>query len=206
MIDAWLVEDDIIIAESLLKLFNGSGNCRISYHFDQAETYIAKLETGERPDIVLMDISLPGLNGIEAVKITKQKSSSVEVIMLTVHVDDKLVFDSLCAGASGYLLKSMPTNKIKDAITEVVNGGAPMSMHIARMVVKSFSMPVDTPLSERENEVLTLLCYGKSYKMIADELNISMHTVRTHIRHIYKKLEVNSNTEAVAIAYKNRWV
>ena len=206
MIHIWLVEDDHIIADSLTRIFSTSESCRISRHFTHAEAYLDYLAKERTPDIVLMDISLPGINGIEAVKHTKQIFREIEIIMLTVHVDDQMVFDALCAGASGYLLKNTSTKKIHEAIHEVKRGGAPMSTQIARMVINSFNSPVSSPLSEREQEVLSLLCEGKSYKMIADDLFISMDTVRTHIRHIYKKLEVNSSTEAVAKAFKNKWV
>ncbi len=206
MIHIWLVEDDHIIADSLIRIFSTSESCRISRHFIHAEAYLDCLAKERTPDIVLMDISLPGINGIEAVKHTKQIFREIEIIMLTVHVDDQMVFDALCAGASGYLLKSTSTKKIHEAIHEVKRGGAPMSTQIARMVINSFNSSVSSPLSEREQEVLSLLCEGKSYKMIADDLFISMDTVRTHIRHIYKKLEVNSSTEAVAKAFKNKWV
>ena len=126
--------------------------------------------------------------------------------MLTVHQNDKLVFDSLCAGASGYLVKNTPPARIIDAIQEALRGGAPMSTQVARMVVQSFRKKQETTLTERERDVLQQLCEGKSYKSIGDALFISQDTVRSHIKSIYKKLEVNSKSEAVAKALRSRIV
>lgn len=200
-----IVEDDKDIRETLPLIIDGYDGYSVHAVYTSAEEALEKLPT-DPPDVVLMDISLPGMSGIEAVKILKHKMSDLEIIMLTVHLDDDLVFESLCAGACGYLTKNTPPEKIMNAIREVFHGGAPMSTQIARMVVQSFQKPNETPLTQREKEVLNQLCMGKSYKMIADALFISQDTVRSHIKSIYKKLEVNSKSEAVAKALKNKLV
>jgi len=158
------------------------------------------------PDVVLMDINLPGLSGIECLKHLKPKMPALDVIMLTVFADDDTVFDSLCAGACGYITKNASPEKILDAIREVRDGGAPMSGRIARMVVSSFKIPGDpsAQLTDREKEVLDELCRGKSYKMVADALNITHDTVRHHIKNIYKKLEVHSVSEAILKTMKKK--
>lgn len=200
-----IVEDDPEIRNNLALIINTSEGMICERTFENAESFIEDLES-QNPDIVLMDISLPGMTGIQAVEKMKEKMPKTEALMLTVHQDDQLVFDSLCAGASGYLVKSTPPLRIVEAIREAMNGGAPMSTSIARMVVKSFSKKTESDLTEREMDVLDQLCQGKSYKLIADALFISQDTVRSHIKSIYKKLEVNSKSEAVAKALKDRLV
>jgi DNA-binding NarL/FixJ family response regulator len=153
-----------------------------------------------------MDIQLPGMSGIEGVRRLKKLLPELDIIMLTIHDDDKRVFDSLCAGACGYLVKTTPPAKILEAIKEVYNGGAPMSASIARLVIQSFRKSSDSNLSPREQEILALLCQGKSYKMIAAALYLSKGTVHSHLKKIYKKLEVNSMTEAVAKAHQEKLV
>jgi DNA-binding NarL/FixJ family response regulator len=173
--------------------------------FADAETAVRKIPE-IKPDVVLMDINLPGMSGIECLKQLKPKLPDLDVIMVTVFADDDTVFDSLCAGACGYITKNASPEKILDAIREVRDGGAPMSGRIARMVVSSFKMPGDTSaqLTDREKEVLDQLCKGKSYKMVADALNITHDTVRHHIKNIYKKLEVHSVSEAILKTMKKK--
>ncbi|MBO3699884.1 response regulator transcription factor [Roseivirga sp. E12] len=200
-----IVEDDPEIRSNLALIINTSEGMICDRTFENAESFLENLEL-QNPDIVLMDISLPGITGIKAVEKMKEKMPNIEALMLTVHQDDQLVFDSLCAGASGYLVKSTPPQRIIEAIREAMSGGAPMSTSIARMVVKSFRKQTESDLTEREMDVLDQLCKGKSYKLIADALFISQDTVRSHIKSIYKKLEVNSKSEAVAKALKDRLV
>jgi DNA-binding NarL/FixJ family response regulator len=160
------------------------------------------------PDVVLMDIEMPGVNGIEGVKKIKQKFPSVQVLMQTVYEDDDNLFESIKAGASGYLLKKSDPEKIIGAIREVVQGGAPLSPNMALKVLKFFqATPVTNnqyALTEREKNVLGLLVDGLSYKMIADKENISFHTVNAHVRKIYEKLHVHSLAEAVSKALKEK--
>ncbi|MBP6334229.1 MAG: response regulator transcription factor [Bacteroidia bacterium] len=151
-----------------------------------------------KPQVVLMDIKLPGISGIDCVRKLKALLPGLDVIMLTIFAEDKTVFDSLCAGACGYITKNASPDEILDAVREVRMGGAPMSPRIARMVVKSFNNFMTSVLTDREQEVLMLMSGGNSYKMTADSLCISHDTVRFHIKNIYKKLEVHSLQEAFA--------
>jgi DNA-binding NarL/FixJ family response regulator len=155
---------------------------------------------GENPDVVLMDINLPGMNGIQCVSRLKKQLPDTQVLMLTTYDDGDLIFDSLRAGANGYLLKNMPQQEIVQAVQQVHAGGAPMSLQIARKVINHFhkTMPASEleQLTARELEILRLLSKGHMYKEIADNLGISMSTVRTHISAVYEKLHVHSRTEA----------
>lgn len=164
------------------------------------------LEASAPVDVLLMDISLPGMSGIEGVRLLRERFPALDIIMLTVHDDDRSVFDSLCAGACGYLVKTTHPTKILAAIEEVHRGGAPMSPAIARMVASSFRRSANSPLTPRETEILQQVCVGKSYKMIAAELFISQETVHSHLKNIYRKLEVSSKTEAMAKAFRERWI
>lgn len=205
MINVSIVEDDNEIRESLAILINGSPGYACINTFTDCESATKEI-VNDPPDVVLMDIGLPGMSGIEGVRKIKEKLPDVDILMLTVHNDSKKVFEALCAGACGYLIKDTPPAKLLEAIAEVYHGGAPMSSQIARMVIDSFKISSHDGLTPRETEVLTQLCKGKSYKMIADTLFISEETVRRHIKNIYKKLEVSSKSEAVAKALKERLV
>jgi DNA-binding NarL/FixJ family response regulator len=157
----------------------------------------------ERPDVVLMDINLPGLNGVECVRQLKQLLPETQVMMLTAYEDTENIFNSLAAGASGYMLKRTKTSELLEAIREVSRGGSPMTTHIARKVVQSFQKPAASAnpagdLSPREKEVLDCLAQGFLYKEIAEKLGISYETVHTYIRRVYEKLQVRTRTEAVA--------
>ena len=199
MIKVALVDDNHELREGLqimMKEHRDEFDCVGS--FPDAESAAKKIPE-LNPDVVLMDINLPGMSGIECLKQLKAKLPKLDVIMLTVFADDDTVFDSLCAGACGYITKNASPEKIIDAIRDVRDGGAPMSGRIARMVVSSFKIPGEpsAQLTDREKEVLDQLCKGKSYKMVADALNITHDTVRHHIKNIYKKLEVHSVSEAI---------
>ncbi len=166
-----------------------------------------------RPDVIVMDIQMPGMNGIEGVKAIKARWPDARILMQTVFEDDTKVFDAICAGASGYILKTAGADEIVKAIRDTHQGGSPMTPSIAAKVLGRFrglegmpGTPVDYHLSDREKEVLGLLVQGRSYKMIAAELEISYHTVDSHIRKIYDKLHVGSSTEAVSKALKDRLV
>lgn len=162
-----------------------------------------------RPCVVLMDIDMPDMNGIEGVRLVRAANSDIKIIMLTVFDDNQNVINAICAGASGYLLKKNCFNKLFDAVEEVLQGGAPMSAGIARLVLEfvAAGSPVSAEqydLTSRENTVLAHLVKGYSYKMIAGSMEISIETVKTHIRNIYEKLHVHNQSEAVAKAIKNR--
>lgn len=161
------------------------------------------------PDVILMDIDMPGRTGIEAVKIIRSFNKDVQIIMLTVFDDSTHVFDAICAGASGYLLKKNVSEKLIPSIKEVLEGGAPMSPSIAKMVVNSMQQSTATNIynfNEKEKVILSLLCKGNSYKMIADETGYAFETIRSYIKKIYEKLQVHSATEAVSKAIKERLV
>ncbi len=200
-----IIEDDHDIRASLSLIIDGAEGFECISNYGDAETALQDISQ-DMPDVILMDIELPGMSGIDCVRQMKKQMPECDILMLTVHDHDKIVFESLCAGACGYLTKNTRPRHILNAIREVRSGGAPMSTNIARMVVNSFKTRHSVGLSDREREVLSQLCTGKSYKMIADTLFISSDTVRSHIKNIYKKLEVSSNAEAVARALKEKLV
>ena len=196
-----LVEDDAGIRDNMVALLNGSAGYRCVGACASGEEAIAQIPH-LRPDVVLMDINLPRMSGIECVARLKARRSELLVLMLTVYEDGDSIFRALKAGASGYLIKRVATDKLLEAIDDVCTGGSPMSCHIARKVVQFFhqagpSDEVSENLSPRETEILELLVKGCFFKEIADQLGIGGETVRTHVNHIYRKLHVRSRTEAV---------
>ncbi|MBI5470728.1 MAG: response regulator transcription factor [Ignavibacteriae bacterium] len=201
-INVAIVEDKREIREGLTFLINSSEGYKCIGSFDNAEDGLAEIPK-KHADVVLMDINLPNMNGIECVRKLKAEMPSVQVIMLTVYEDTDRIFESLKAGASGYLLKRTPPSKIIEWIGDAHRGGSPMSSEIARKVVQSFQKnnhPKPDELDElsaREKEILTFLSKGFTYKEIGDQLFISDETVRSHLRRIYEKLQVHSRTEAV---------
>ncbi len=199
------MEDDAEIRRVLAALLDESPGFRcVGMHAD-CESALASLDE-ERPDVVLMDIVLPGMSGIQGAAEIRRRLPEADVVMLTVHPDDAYVYDALAAGAAGYLLKESKTERILDAIREVRRGGAPMSPEIARRVVESFRRAKESPLSPRETEVLALLCQGRSYGDAARALFVSEETIHFHIKNIYRKLEVHSKSAAVARALRDRLV
>lgn len=194
-----VVEDDSRVREGLLALLNGGDEFRCTGVFPNAESALKSLPR-EWPDVVLMDINLPNMSGIECVAQLKEAKPALQIIMLTICADDEQIFSSLKAGASGYLVKKTRPAEILEAIIEVHSGGAPMSSAIARKVVQCFREPraqKSEDLSRREHEILSFLAKGYQNKEIAEALSLSVLTVSTHIRNIYEKLHVRSRTEAV---------
>jgi DNA-binding NarL/FixJ family response regulator len=196
-----IVDDEADLRENIAGYVDAAKGFQcISVH-SSAEEAIAQLPK-QKPDVVLMDINLGGMSGIECVRQLKPQMRDTQMVMLTVFEDTEKIFSALSAGASGYLLKRMPPEKLLEAIREVHEGGSPMSAPIARKVVQSLQAhrPADdtVELSPREREVLDGLAEGQAYKQIADKLNVSIHTVRNYIRRIYEKLHVRSSAEAVA--------
>lgn len=207
MISALLYEDNDELRESIRTLMELSGEVSVVGDFKQATDVVSQVRA-HMPSIILMDIDMPGISGIEAVKQVRAFNRELPILMLTVFDDNANVFNALCAGASGYLLKKHVSSRLLASIHEVLDGGAPMSPAIARMVLSSMHTPVAKTydLTTREREILASLSKGNSYKLIAAGLEISIDTVRTHIKNIYAKLEVHSQTEAVSKAINEKLV
>jgi DNA-binding NarL/FixJ family response regulator len=207
MIKVVVVEDNDSIREGLKILINGTEgyNCAASY--SDCESMLRNIKKLS-PDVLLMDIGLPGMNGIDGIKKVKLIIPELAILILTIYEENDLIFDALCAGACGYLVKKTPPSKLLEAIREAHEGGAPMSSHIARKVIDFFqkkpasSQKSNYDLTPREKEILSGLVEGHNFKAIADSLFISIETVRFHFRNIYKKLHVHSQSEAVAKAIK----
>jgi DNA-binding NarL/FixJ family response regulator len=204
-----IFEDNNNLRESLCHLISASDDMvLLGAHPDVIK--VKEQVKATNPEVILMDIDMPGMNGIEAVKIIRNFNTKVQIIMLTVFDDNVHVYEAICAGANGYLLKKHISDKLLDAIYDVMKGEAPMSPGIARLVIQSLQTNRAAAgmynLTKRETQILQYLSKGNSYKMIAAELFISMDTVRTHIKHIYEKLQVHSQTEAVSKALAERIV
>jgi len=200
-----LIEDDIELKELLEKYLNFQENFNVALSVVSAEEFFEEYKQVEKIDILIIDIGLPGISGIDALPKIKQYLPQTEVIMLTVHDDSEKVFQSLRRGASGYLLKNTPLDKIKESIEQIFAGGSPMSPNIARKIVEFFNPKqneVHKELSNREKEIVVALVDGLSYKLVADRLDISIDTVRQHIRSIYRKLNVNSKAEVISKSFK----
>ncbi len=202
-----IVEDIHDVREGMVNLLSKDDRFEVLASFCNAETAAEELEAWQ-PDIVIMDINLPGMNGIECIRKTKSQCPATQFIMFTIYEDDEKVFEALLAGASGYLLKKTPFDKICESLVELSQGGSPMSTQIARKVINRLQSSEASSelemLSARENEVLNHLAKGLLYKEIAIKLNISTSTVRQHIHKIYEKLHVQNRTEALNKAFGNR--
>jgi DNA-binding NarL/FixJ family response regulator len=202
----WIVEDNDAYRDNISELIRQTPGFRLGRSLSSCETALAELEQYSIPDLILMDIGLPGMNGIEGIKRIKTLSPESQVIMLTVFDENETIFQAICAGASGYLLKSEPAERIISSLHEVVHGGAPMNAQIARKVIDMFSrfaVPKgDYGLTSREREILQALVDGLSKKQIADKLFLSFHTIDMHMRGIYSKFQVHSRSSAVAKALK----
>ena len=199
-----IVEDDHEIRQTLGLIIDGTAGFTCRYAFPDGESAIASI--ANLPiNVVLMDIDLPGKSGIEVVRQLKGQCPDIDFIMLTVQSDDDSIFQSLCVGATGYLLKDTNPVDLLSAIQEVYNGGSPMSSQVARRIINSFRI-IDNPLSDRESEILKHLSKGMNYKDVAEELFLSPHTVKTHIKNIYSKLHVNSRAEAVYKAVQQKLI
>lgn len=201
MIHIAIVEDDAEVKLAIQDYLNAQPEFVCALAEESVEKFLMKLNEDNEPDIILMDIELPGMSGIDGIRMIKDTYPEIDIIMLTIYDDSHKIFQSLCAGASGYLLKNRPFPEIKEAIEVLYSGGAPMTPQIARKVIDYFhpqtSQKADSPLTEKEKEIVIGLVDGLSYKMIADRLYISLETVRTHIKNIYKKLHVHSKAEVI---------
>jgi DNA-binding NarL/FixJ family response regulator len=208
MIRVAIIEDNTVIREGLSALINGTPEYSCVGSFSDCESFLSKLEKLD-VNVALMDIGLPGMTGIEGIEKAKINKPELNILVLTVYEDNNTVFKALCAGACGYLVKKTPPSRLLEAIKDANEGGSPMSSLIARQVINVFQQNQnkkndndDDQLSQREIEVLTSLSTGNNYQEIADSLFISVDTVRHHIRNIYRKLHVHSQSEAVAKAIR----
>ncbi|MGK7396717.1 MAG: response regulator [Candidatus Cyclobacteriaceae bacterium M3_2C_046] len=200
-----IVEDNEIVKDGFELLIDSMSHNKVVGSYLNCEDAIKNLNH-DKPDLILMDLELPGMHGLQGIKHIKKILPQVNILVITVHENSELVFESLCSGACGYITKSTNYHRLLDAIDEAMSGGAPMSSNIARMVVESFQKNQNSPLSARETEVLELLAKGKSYSVIANELFIHKETVKSHIKNIYFKLQVNSKADAIEKAIKNKLI
>ncbi|MGH7450321.1 MAG: response regulator [bacterium] len=210
LIEVWVIEDNPEYRRTLDALINRAADMKCARQFVACEEAISALSTESPPQVILLDIGLPGMSGVEGVQHFKAVSPSSQIIMLTVYEDDDNIFKSICAGASGYLVKRLSGGKILEAIRDTITGGAPMNAPIARKVLNMFARFVkptsDYDLTKREKEILDLLVAGETQKMIAGCLNLSAHTIGTHIKNIYVKLQVHSRGEVVAKALRENLI
>lgn len=200
-----VIEDQEELRYSFELIINGSDKFFVHRTYENAEDALKEIHKSQ-PDIAMVDLELPGINGIEAIKLIKEKSPKTECVIVTVYEDSELVFEGLKAGAGGYIIKNANYIEIIQALEEVGKGGAPMSSQIARMVIQNFHVNPNSPLSSRETDVLKLIAEGKSYTQISEELFISKETARSHIKNIYLKLNVNSKSEAISKAKKDHLI
>lgn len=205
-----IIEDERTVRDGLATLINGAPDLRCAASFRSMEEALERL--GElSPAVILTDLRLPGMSGIEGIRVLHERLPEVPILALTVYDTDGQVFDALCAGASGYLLKNTPADRLLESLRDVIKGGAPMSPEVARRVVRLFRQfrpPVraDYNLTPQENEVLRLLVDGHHKKTAAHQMGISVNTVSFHLKNIYDKLQVHSKTEAVAKALKENLI
>jgi DNA-binding NarL/FixJ family response regulator len=205
-----LIEDRREIRDGLAMLINGTQGFKCTGSYRSMEDALPRIGT-DLPDVALCDIGLPGMSGIEGMRILKEKFPTLLLLMLTIYDDDERIFDALCAGACGYLLKKTPPAKLLEGLREAVDGGSPMSPEVARRVIALFRdirppERADYELTPHETRLLKLLVEGHNYKTAALELNVSINTISFHMRHIYEKLQVHSKSEAVAKALRDRLV
>jgi DNA-binding NarL/FixJ family response regulator len=211
MLVIWLIEDNAAFRRATMRALHSQPGVRELAAFGSCEEALDALQAGKRPNVVLMDIGLPGIDGIEGMRRIKAMAPEVNIVLLTVFEDDEKIFQATCAGASGYLLKSEPVRQVKEAIDQVLADGSPMSPRVARKVLQMFSKlntagKAKYGLNEREQSVLKLIVEGLAKKQIADRLLLNPHTVDYVIRCIYDKLHVNCVAAAVSVALKEKLV
>lgn len=209
MITVAIIEDRRELREGLAMLIRGTDGFDCTGKFGSMEESLRRFGAETLPDVVLCDIGLPGMDGIEGIKLLKEKFPDLLVIMLTIYDDDERIFNALCAGACGYLLKKTPPVRLLEALREAVNGGSPMSPEVARRVITLFReirppARADYDLTPHETRLLKMLVEGHNYKTASAEIGVTVHAVSFHMRRIYEKLQVHSKTEAVAVALRDR--
>ena len=210
-ITAWVVEDDDLFRDSVRDILNDQPDIDCRHTFDRCEEALETLDAEYAPEVILMDISLPGMSGIDGIRFAKTRSPETRIIVLSVHEDNDKIFSSICAGASGYLLKPSTPERIVSAVRGVREGGVHINPQIAGKVLNMFTAlagptPADYGLTKREKEILEHLVGGLTKRQIAEKLFLSFHTIDMHIRNIYTKLQVHSRSGAVAKAVKERLV
>lgn len=208
VIKVGVIEDQRDIRDGLQILINGSGGYHCTGGYRSIEEALARI-ANEKPDVLLLDIGLPGISGIEGIPLLQEKCPQAVLVILTVYDDDERIFEAICAGASGYLLKKTPPSRLLEWLTEAYNGGAPMSPEVARRVITLFREVRPSPqsvhdLTPHELRLLKLLAEGHNYKTAAVEFGVSVNTISFHVKHIYAKLHVHSKSEAVAEALRRR--
>jgi DNA-binding NarL/FixJ family response regulator len=212
-IPVWLIEDNATFRSAVARVLDQSGDIHCSGAFGRCEdalTALTALSHNPIPSLILLDVGLPGMSGIDGIPLLRQRAPKALILVLTVFEDDEKIFRAICAGACGYLLKTAASEELVQSIREALDGGAPMNARIARRVLDMFARLApprgDYGLSPREKEILEATVQGRTKKEIAALLDLSFHTVDSHLRHIYQKLEVNTRTGAVAKALKEKLV
>ena len=209
-IPVWLIEDNATFRGSAARVLEESGEIHCSGAFGRCEDALAALARGPAPRLILLDVGLPGMSGIDGIPLLRQQAPGALILVLTVFEDDEKIFRAICAGACGYLLKTATSGELVQAVREALAGGGPMNARIARRVLEMFARLApprgDYGLSPREKEILEATVQGRTKKEIAALLDLSFHTVDSHLRHIYQKLEVNTRTGAVAKALREKLV
>ncbi len=206
--EIWIVEDFILFRDCLSEVINLTTDLKCTNKFGSCEEALNFLSTNPAPKIILLDIGLPGISGLEGIQKIKECDSSIQIIIITIHEDCETVYQAICAGAVGYLLKTTSEEKMIESIRDVLNGGSPINPQIARKVLSTFASlnqpVVASYLSSQEREVLRLMIDGLTKKAISSKLNLSFHTIDTYIRNIYTKLQVNNRSSAIVKAIKNQ--
>jgi len=203
--DIVIIEDDDVLRKAYSTLINEEEGYRVINTYPSCEDALLNI-SNDRPHVILLDFELPGMNGIDAIPLIKKKLPRCYILMLTVYEFENQIFDALSKGASGYLTKKSSFAKIIESIKEVMEGGAPMSTNVARLVIKSFQKNQHSPLSKRETQILEMISQGKSRFQIANELFIDWETVKSHITNVYVKLNVNSKSDAIRAAREGKLI
>ena len=203
--DIVIIEDDDVLRKAYSTLINEEEGYRVINTYPSCEEALLNIGN-DRPHVILLDFELPGMNGIDAIPLIKKKLPRCYILMLTVYEFEDQIFDALSKGASGYLTKKSSFTKIIESIKEVMEGGAPMSTNVARLVIKSFQKNQHSPLSKRETQILEMISQGKSRFQIANELFIDWETVKSHITNVYVKLNVNSKSDAIRAAREGKLI